>query len=198
MKTFWDNRYTAHDTFYGELPNQFFKQFIDGQPAGRILLPGEGEGRNAIYAAKNGWGVEAFDFSEVARSNAAENAEIAGVMLHYELKDIADYKARKLYDVIALVYVHLPEALRKSFHRELFNSLKPGGYIIIEAFSRKQLYNLCGGPEDVSLLYSAGELLKDFSGLNVLLCEEKEIVLEEGEVHNGLASVVQFTGQKPK
>jgi cyclopropane fatty-acyl-phospholipid synthase-like methyltransferase len=196
MKEFWDNRYTACDTFYGDEPNLFFKHFIDTQPLGRILLPGEGEGRNAIYAAKNGWGVEAFDFSEIARKNAADKAEIAGVMLHYELKDVADFKVGKLYDVIALVYLHLPKALRVSFHKQLTESLKPGGYIIMEAFSTKQAYNLTGGPEDTSVLYSAKEIQNDFEGLDILQCEEKEIELQEGDEHRGHANVIHFIGQK--
>ena len=159
-------------------------------------MPGEGEGRNAVYAAKNGWGVEAFDFSATAMAHAAEAAEIAGVLLHYELKDIADYKATKLYNVIALVYIHLPEPLRVSFHGELVKSLKPGGYIIMEAFSKEQVNNVSGGPEDVSLLYNAQEISRDFSALRILQCEEKEIVLQEGEEHYGHANVVHFIGQQ--
>jgi len=196
MKDFWDKRYKECNSFYGDAPNQFFKHFIDKLPTGRLLLPGEGEGRNAIYAAKNGWGVEAFDFSETARAHAAEKAEINGVLLHYELKDIANYKATKLYDVIALIYIHLPAALRISFHRELVNSLKPGGYIIMEAFSKQQVNNVSGGPEDISLLYSTSEIISDFNTLKIIQSEEKEIVLQEGEEHYGHANVVHFIGQK--
>ncbi len=196
MKDFWDKRYAGCESFYGDAPNHFFKQFIDRLPTGRLLLPGEGEGRNAVYAAKNGWGVEAFDFSATARAHAAEAAEIAGVLLHYELKDIADYKATKLYDLIALVYIHLPEPLRVAFHGELVKSLKPGGYIIMEAFSKEQVNNVSGGPEDVSLLYNAQEISRDFSALRILQCEEKEIVLQEGEEHYGHANVVHFIGQQ--
>ena len=196
MKEFWDKRYDDCESFYGDAPNHFFKHFIDQLPTGRLLLPGEGEGRNAVYAAKNGWGVEAFDFSETARSHAAEKAEIAGVLLHYELKDIVDYRATKLYDVIALVYIHLPEALRVSFHRELVKSIKPGGYIIMEAFSKQQVNNVSGGPEEVSLLYDAEEIRSDFSAFKILQCEEKEIVLQEGDEHYGQANVVHFIGQQ--
>lgn len=197
MREFWNSRYTANDTFYGEAPNQFFKEFIDRFPPGRILLPGEGEGRNAIYAAANGWGVEAFDFSEAARASAADKAERAGIMLHYEIKDIADYKPVKLYDVIALIYVHLPAAIREPFHKRLVESLEPGGYIIMEAFSKKQAGNLTGGPTDTSLLYSAAEIEKDFSALDISLCDEEDIELAEGELHSGKATIIHFIGRKP-
>ncbi len=159
-------------------------------------MPGEGEGRNGIYAAKNGWGVEAFDFSETARANAAEKAEIAGVMLHYELKDIADYKPTKLYDVVALVYVHLPEGHRQLFHKQLIASIEPGGYIVMEAFSNHQANQVSGGPEDGSLLYAVEDIENDFEELEIMLCEETDIELWEGDGNKGHANVVQFIGKK--
>ncbi|HWB28141.1 MAG TPA: methyltransferase domain-containing protein [Chitinophagaceae bacterium] len=197
MKEFWNSRYEESGTFYGEQPNSFFKEFIDRMPTGRLLLPGEGEGRNAIYAAANGWGVEAFDWSESARAAAAENAEIAGVMLHYELKDIADYRPVKRYDVIALIYVHLPAALRRQFHAKLVEALEPGGYVIMEAFSKNQVENIAAGPEDKALYYTAADIEKDFAGLDISLCDGEEIALAEGALHNRRANVIHFIGRKP-
>lgn len=45
---------------YGTEPNAFFKAQLDQLTPGRLLLPAEGEGRNAVYAAKKGWEVAAF------------------------------------------------------------------------------------------------------------------------------------------
>ncbi|HVX52004.1 MAG TPA: methyltransferase domain-containing protein [Chitinophagaceae bacterium] len=197
MKEFWNSRFEETDTFYGQVPNDFFKDFIDRMPVGRVLLPGEGEGRNAIYAASRGWGVEAFDWSEAARAAAAENAETAGVMLHYELKEIAAYKPLKKYDLVALVYVHLPEAERKEFHKKLVQSLEPGGYIIMEAFAKNQPGNIVAGPGDPSLYYSAADIEKDFAELNISLCDEEILQLNEGELHNSQARVIHFVGRRP-
>ena len=197
MKTFWDNRFEECDTFYGEAPNQFLKEFIDTMPAGRLLLPGEGEGRNAIYAARNGWAGEAFDWSEAARNSAADKAEDAGIMLHYELKDIADYKPLKQYDVIALIYVHLPAPLRAHFHAQLVDSLEPGGYLIMEAFSKNQQEEITGGPENAALLYRREDIEKDFAGLELYLCDEEKMPLSEGELHNGTANIIHFIARKP-
>lgn len=196
MKQFWNERYAVDENVYGEAPNRFLKDFIDAQPAGRLLLPAEGEGRNAIYAAMNGWAVEAFDFSEEARNAAAEKAEIAGVMLHYELKDIEAYQPQKKYNVIALIFVHMQPIIRSTFHQKLIASLQPGGYLIMECFSKKQLNNKSGGPKDIERLYDAGEIRNDFGKLEVIRCVEEEIELAEGDLHKGKASVIHFIGRK--
>lgn len=197
MKQFWNERYSTNESFYGEAPNHFFKTFIDAQPVGHLLLPAEGEGRNAIYAAMNGWAVEAFDFSEEARNAASEKAEVAGVMLHYELKDIAEYRPLKKYDVIALIFVHQPPTVRTQFHQKLIESLEPGGYIVMECFSKQQLNNNSGGPKDIQRLYELAEIRDDFAGLEILKCEEVKINLAEGDWHKGTASVIHFVGRKP-
>lgn len=196
MKAFWNERYAANETVYGWAPNQFFKDFIDTHAPGHILLPGEGEGRNALYAAKKGWMVDAFDFSEAARNKADALAEEAGLLIHYELKDIATYEAHKLYDAVALIYVHLPEPLRSSFHAAVAESLQPGGFLVLEAFTPQQLQNNSGGPRDEALLYTASAITPDFSPLQILHCEEKEIELGEGDFHNGKASVLRLIAQK--
>ncbi|HEY0354603.1 MAG TPA: hypothetical protein VGC29_00285, partial [Flavisolibacter sp.] len=80
---FWNKRYADNNWVYGVQPNRFFKQFIDSHKPGRILLPAEGEGRNAVYAAKKGWTVDAFDFSVVARQKALQLAENNNVHINY-------------------------------------------------------------------------------------------------------------------
>ena len=102
------------------------------------------------------------------------------------------------FDVIALSYFHLPPELRPKFHQKCMSWLKPGGYIILEGFSKNQLDKNSGGPKDPSWLFSKQELTSDFQGLHVLLNEEKERVLDEGLLHQGLAFVVQFYAQKNK
>lgn len=61
MEAFWNNRYKEKEFAYGIAPNQFFKESINKlKIKGTILLPAEGEGRNAVYAAKKGLKVTAF------------------------------------------------------------------------------------------------------------------------------------------
>ena len=185
MQQFWDQRYAASQTVYGNQPNKFFKLFIDLHKPGTLLLPAEGEGRNAIYAARKGWQVDAFDFSEVARRKALQLARAKKVSINYEIRNIEDFRALKQYDAVALIYVHVPERLRKDFHREIYNSVKPGGFLLLEAFAREQAGRQSGGPRDISLLYDAPSLCNDFQFLHIMNCEQRELELNEGEFHQG-------------
>lgn len=196
MQQFWDQRYQENEWVYGEAPNAFFKAFIDQQSPGTLLLPAEGEGRNAIYAASKGWTVEAFDFSPVAREKALAGAAEKGVKIRYDLQDIAQFKASKHYDMVALLYVHLPEQLRRAFHTAIYKSIKPGGFLVLEAFAKEQIGLDSGGPKDPSLLYDAPSICQDFPFLHQLSCEQKEVILEEGPFHQGKAAVLRLIGQR--
>jgi 2-polyprenyl-3-methyl-5-hydroxy-6-metoxy-1,4-benzoquinol methylase len=158
---FWNQRYTENETVYGLEPNHFFKSFIDTHQPGSILLPAEGEGRNAIYAASKGWKVDAFDFSPVAREKALKRAKESGVNINYYTIKAEAFKADKLYDAVALIFVHLPERVRKPFHQQVYGSLKSGGYMVMEAFAKEQIHNTSGGPKDPALLYDAPTICTD-------------------------------------
>jgi len=196
MQQFWDQRYAGNETVYGNEPNKFFKLFIDLHKPSTLLLPGEGEGRNAVYAASKGWQVDAFDFSQVAREKALDFARGERVIINYELKNIVDFKAGKQYDAVGLIFVHLPEVLRRKFHQEVYNSIKPGGFMVLEAFAKEQAQLESGGPRDATLLYDVPSLCNDFPFLHMLSCEQKEIFLDEGDYHKGKASVLRMIGQR--
>jgi hypothetical protein len=193
---FWDQRYATNDTVYGSEPNSFFKTFIDTHQPGTILLPAEGEGRNALYAASKGWQVDAFDFSTVAREKALKQAAEKGLKINYYTSRIEDYKAEKKYDAVGLIYVHVPPAVRQAFHEQVFQSLHSGGYLVLEAFAKEQAHLQSGGPKDPALLYDAPSLCSDFPFLHLLSCGQKSINLNEGPFHKGEAAVLQIVGQK--
>lgn len=198
VKEYWNQRYATNETVYGKEPNAFFKLFIDLHKPGTVLLPAEGEGRNALYAAKKGWTVHAFDFSEKAREKALKTANEQGLRINYWLEQIETFKANQQYDLVASIYVHLPPSLRKTFHQELIRSIKPGGFLLLEAFAKEQIEFDSGGPKDEALLYNASALCNDFKFLHLLNCEQKELRLKEGEFHSGMAAVLRLTGQKIK
>lgn len=198
MQPFWDQRYAENDWVYGEAPNAWFKAFIDSQPEpGRLLLPAEGEGRNAVYAAEKGWEVFAFDFSPVARDKALALAARKGVQIRYERMDIAAFRATDSFDAVGLVFVHLPEPLRKSFHAEIYYALRPGGQLVMEAFTPEQLQYQSGGPKELSLLYDPVVICQDFPLLHRLYCQQEIIELNEGPFHQGKASVMRLLGKRP-
>ena len=98
QSNFWDERYSSEEYVYGVEPNQFFKQVLDKIPVpGKLLLPGEGEGRNAVYAAKCGWLVDAYDQSINAQKKALKLAEINDVIINYSVVDLAKFNPQKKY-----------------------------------------------------------------------------------------------------
>jgi 2-polyprenyl-3-methyl-5-hydroxy-6-metoxy-1,4-benzoquinol methylase len=195
---FWDERYSSEEYAYGKKPNHFFKEQIDKiSVPGKILLPGEGEGRNAVYAAKLGWKVNAFDQSSVARLKALKLAEENNFKINYSNVDLAMFNPHKnYYDCAAIVFVHLPPDIRSEFHKKIIDSIKPNGKIILELFSKNQFGKKSGGPQNLIMLSSIEEIEKDFKQLKPILLKEENIFLDEGEKHNGQASVIRFVGVK--
>jgi len=198
MCEFWNQRYAGDQYAYGEKPNVFFRDFVDRHPPGRILLPGEGEGRNAVYAARQGWDVTAFDYSPAARDKALALARKAGVSIRYEMASCLDFDGPEdFFDAVALIFVHLPEAERGQFHATLRRYLKRGGRLVMEAFSKMQWLSTSGGPRNPALLYSLPELAQDFAGLRIERMVVQDILLREGKYHDGWASVIRLTAVKP-
>ena len=198
MKEMWEQRYAADEYAYGEEPNAFFKACLERLPApGRILLPAEGEGRNAVYAARQGWQVDAFDFSPAGREKALRLADRHDVHINYE---VADYETAHIepeaYDAVALIFAHKPESIRRAVHRKLVSALKPGGHLFLEAYSKEQLTYGTGGPPNQQLLYAPEDLREDFSALDILELEKLEAEIHEGRYHTGLASVVRLVARR--
>ena len=197
MKTFWDERYAAPDYVYGTEPNAFFRSFIDGRPPGRILLPAEGEGRNAVYAARHGWEVTAFDYSEAGQAKALCLADRFEVKIDYRLADLEHFPFPvAAFDAVGLFFVHVPESIRPSFHQKVINALRPGGWLVLEAFSPEQVHFASGGPRQLELLYTPDQLRDDFSALDILEFQALETDLDEGPFHQGRAAVVRILGRK--
>jgi len=196
MREIWNTRYNSEEYIYGLKPNEFLKSFIENKNPGNILLPADGEGRNSIFAAKLGWNVDAFDFSESAQLKALRLAKENKVEINYSVSDVLKFKTENTYNTIALIYIHLPQDIRSPFFKKLVHLLKPGGYIVLEAFSKKQLQNKSGGPKDLNLLYSVDEIASDFKELSIELIEEKQIFINEGSLHHGKADVVRLLARK--
>lgn len=196
MQDFWNQRYAANETVYGKIPNSYFKSVIDTLEPSSLLLPAEGEGRNAVYAASKGWDVTAFDYSAEAKLKAEAFAKEKGVKMNYTVVDVNQFFSEKKYDAIALIYVHLSKKDRKDFHFKIANALAPGGLLMIEAFSKQQIHNTSGGPKSLDQLYSSEILLEDFASLEILTLKETEIILDEGSFHQGKANVIRLLAKK--
>lgn len=196
MSLHWDERYNRKEYVYGSTPNVFFENQLTDLKPGVILLPCEGEGRNALFAAQSNWNVVAFDFSEVGKNKAMALATQNNVSYDYQILDVneANFEPES-FDVIALIYAHFKPQLRSKFHATIQRWLKPEGKIILEAFNPEQLNYNSGGPKDLDMLYSTDILSKDFEGMKIELIETSTIVLDEGAFHQGDAAVIRFVAQ---
>jgi 2-polyprenyl-3-methyl-5-hydroxy-6-metoxy-1,4-benzoquinol methylase len=201
MKHLWDERYSQTEYVYGTEPNEYFKEKIQQYEPGKLLLPAEGEGRNAVFAAKLGWEVTAFDWSETAQKKAITLAEANQVSINYWVSEVNDLAfAAASFDMVAFIYAHFPAEVKSAYNRKIATFLKPGGALIFEAFSKKQLEyqktQRSGGPGDINMLYSLEEVYHDFNNFDFSEMGEQEIFLAEGANHAGLGSVVRLLGIK--
>jgi SAM-dependent methyltransferase len=198
----WNDRYRTDEFAYGEEPNNYLKEQLGLLDTGSILFPAEGEGRNAVFAAKLGWKVSAFDISIEGKNTALQLAENNKVNIDYQVGELEelDYKAEQ-FDAIALIYAHFPAAIKSTYHQKLDQYLRKGGLLIFEAFSKKHLDYLAknekvGGPKEIDMLFSIEEIKSDFANYEIVALVEKEIELNEGLFHNGQGSVIRFVGKK--
>lgn len=196
MSTFWDKKFKDSTYRYGTEPNAFVKEQLSKPETKKkkALFPFEGEGRNAVYAATLGWEVVAFDSSRRAREKAIALAEENNVHIRYEISDVAEYDLRdESFDLIVLCYAHMPPHMRTQVHRSLAEALKPGGKLILEAFSKNQFGRSSGGPQDLEKLFSIDELKSDFNEITEIeMLGETETHLSEGDGHRGEGSVIRL------
>lgn len=202
MYKIWDERYGNEVYAYGTSPNVFFKEQLAQLNPGKILLPAEGEGRNAVYAAGLGWDVVAFDQSIEGSKKAILLAETKHVEIEYLIGEFAKhYFEDASFDAIGLIFAHFPADVKSGYHRILNRYLKKGGLVIFEAFSKNHLSYVAanpkvGGPKDINMLFSLEEIRMDFADFDILVLEEKEVELHEGPFHDGVGSVIRFLGRK--
>jgi SAM-dependent methyltransferase len=202
MKEFWDNRYKQQAYAYGTEPNRFFKEQLEQLQPGKILLPADGEGRNGVFAAKLGWQVTSVDLSAEGKLKAFALAAANEATLDYIVGDLERLPFEPAsFDVIGLIYAHFAADKKAALHRKLNRYLRPGGTLILEAFGKNHLkFNhsnpKVGGPKEPGMLYSTAEIKTGFPGHEIVLLEEKEIVLNEGTYHVGTGSVVRYVGKK--
>lgn len=198
----WDDRYSKEEFAYGEEPNYYLKDQLTKLPVGTILFPAEGEGRNAVFAAKIAWTVYAFDISSEGKIKALKLADKNNVTIDYQIGELETLKLNvEQFDAIALIYAHFPADIKSKYHKTLDKFLKINGTIIFEAFSKKHIDYVTinekvGGPKDIDSLFSIDEIKADFPNYKFIELEEKEIELNEGLFHNGKGSVIRFVGRK--
>jgi len=197
MDISWNERYNQKEYVYGELPNLFFADQLNKLAVGSIVLPCEGEGRNAVFAASKGWLVKAFDISIVGKTKATELANKHNVILDYTIAEaLTKNYTENSVDVVAFIYAHFSAMDRERIHQKSIQWLKVGGRVVLEAFNTEQQKNNSGGPKDLSMLYTQEMIKEDFKDLNIELISTLEVNLQEGKYHRGKSNIIRFVGIK--
>ncbi len=195
----WDERYQRSALIYGAEPNDFLVEQVGLLRPGTCLCLAEGQGRNAVWLAAQGFSVTAVDQSSVGMGRAQDLAAERGVALATEVADLAQYElGTDRWDNIVSIFGHLPTELRRGVHRRVVEALRPGGIFLLEAYTPAQLEtDGTGGPPDPDMLPTVEKLTDELGGLEVLLAQEVIRQVNEGEHHKGDGAVVQFVARKP-
>ena len=195
----WDARYAEPGWAFGTEPNDFLREFAHVLPAaGRVLCLAEGEGRNAVHLATLGHDVTAVDLSSVGLAKAARLAAERDVDLRTEVADLASYRIEPgSWDAIVSIFAHVPRVVREPLHRAVVAGLAPGGVLLLEAYTPRQLERGTGGPTDPTKFMTLAGLQQELAGLDWKMAREIEREVIEGRYHGGRSEVVQLIGRKP-
>jgi len=192
----WDERYANAEYVYGTEPNSFLVEHAH-RLSGPVLSLAEGEGRNAVFLAGMGLKVLGVDSSAVGLRKAHALASTRQLEIETEVADLAHFTPVPAhYGAVVSIFAHLPGTLRQRLYPLIEQSLVPGGFVLLEAYSEEQLAYTTGGPKDADMLMSVAKIEQHFPELEPILL--RQIVREvcEGSYHTGRASVVQFIGRK--
>lgn len=193
----WNERFGTEEYVFGLEPNDFLREQAMKLPRGNVLSLGEGEGRNAVWMATQGFDVWSVDASSVGVAKTLKLAESHGVTVHASVGDLADFVIEPAsWDVIISIFVHTSPQVRRRIHQQVVKGLRHGGMFLLEAYTPAQITQGTGGPKDPSLM-PTGELLADeLSGLQFDLLQEITRDVVEGSLHTGQAAVVQVVARR--
>ncbi|MFO0659279.1 MAG: class I SAM-dependent methyltransferase [Polyangiaceae bacterium] len=195
----WNERYAEPGFAYGTSPNDFLVEQVKWLPAGGdVLSLAEGEGRNAVWLAELGFRVTCVDISSVGLEKAIALANEHGVSLSTIIADLADFDlGSSRWDAVISVWAHVPSSVRVPLHQRVSRALKPGGVVILEAYTPAQIALGSGGPKYPEMCMTLDGLRSELHGLDFLVSQEIEREVHEGQYHNGHSAVVQVVAKRP-
>ncbi len=193
----WNARYSETDYIYGIAPNAFLQSVFHTIPKGAVLCLGDGEGRNGVFLAEQGYTVTSVDYSDVGLRKAKALAALRGVQIQTVLCDLSAFTIEpRAWTGIVSIFCHLPPSLRKTVHAQVVAGLTQNGVLILEAYSPKQLQYGTGGPKQEELLMPLNDVMRELNGLSFEMAHEIERDVIEGKYHTGKASVIQILARK--
>jgi SAM-dependent methyltransferase len=193
----WEERFSAQTYLYGTAPNDFLAEFGATIPPGDVLCLAEGEGRNVVFLAEQGYRAHSVDLTVAGVAKTNQLALDRGVDVDARTADLADFDlGTRSWAGIVSIFAHVPAPVRVDLHRRVVDALQPGGVFLLEAYTPQQVGRGTGGPPTPELTMSLVDLAQELAGLEVLIGREIEREVIEGPGHTGLGSVVQFIGKK--
>ena len=196
-RDYWNEKFATIDYAYGTEPNDFLVSAVTNLKRGETLSLAEGEGRNAVWLAQQGFTVSAIEQSEKGVAKTLRLALQRGVIVMAERGELETFHIQpNSWDLVVSIYAHTPQELRRKLHRQVVAGLKPGGVFVLEAYTPAQIANNTGGPKDASLMPTAELLRSELAGLVFDRIEEVERDVVEGSLHTGTAHVVQVVAHR--
>lgn len=196
----WNGRYVGETYLFGIEPNAFLKAEAHRlKPGQSVLAVADGEGRNGIWLARQGFDVLSVDFSPVAQAKARKLAEVAGVSVRFELADLLRWSwPVGAFDAVVAIFIQFAgPADRPRLFEGLKTALKPGGLLLLQGYTPRQLAYGTGGPPHAENMYTTDLLERSFAGFELLRLVEHDSVIEEGTGHKGLSALIDLVARKP-
>ncbi len=195
----WNQRYAGAGYLFGREPNAYLHaQAGHLPPGGRVLSVADGEGRNSVWLARQGMAVSAFDVSDVAVAKARKLADEAGVSVDLHVTDCERWPwAAAGFDAVVGIFFQFADPTERArLFAHMAAALKPGGVLILQGYTPKQLDYKTGGPGQLSHLYTAELLRAAFASLDIVELVEYEAELQEGERHIGRSALIGLVARK--
>ena len=198
LQAFWDLRFGVPEYVYGTEPNQFLMQQAHHLArGGRVLCLADGEGRNGVWLARQGFKVQSVDISAQGIEKTQMLARQCGVELDTLVADVTTLDMGSTqWDGIVSIFLHLPAKARAELHRRVVRALKPGGVFVWEAYAPTQLALKTGGPRDAALLPGLDEVAIDFDSSTLQHAWTGLRPVQEGSLHTGIGAVTQLLVKK--
>jgi len=196
----WDVRYAGDDYLFGTEPNEFLVACRPLVPdGGRALSVADGEGRNSVWLAGEGFDVDAFDVSPVAVEKARRLAGARGVQVRFAIADAESWSwPVASYDIVAAIFIQFaPPVLRRRIFDRIAHALRPGGLFLLEGYRVEQLAYGTGGPRAVDQLYTEEQLRSELAGLELERMSSYDAAIEEGSGHSGVSALIDVVARRP-
>ncbi len=196
----WDERYAGEEYHFGTAPNAFLAaQRALLKPGMRCLAVADGEGRNGVWLAEQGLQVLSVDSSAVAQEKARKLAAQRGVQLQFELADLQQWEwGVDKFDVVVGIFIQFaPPAQREQMFDNIRRCLKPGGLLLLQGYTPRQLEYRTGGPSQVENLYTEAMLRAAFGEWDIVQLREHDDVIHEGMGHSGMSALIDLVASKP-